>query len=148
MTIAQRSAAIWATLASDLSDLTVLAYVEEFPSPSKIIRILAYCLRWCSNASHTVPHKTYGPLTAKKIKAGSIALYKAVQWQFFKTEILRIRSDRRISKRYPIGRLIPFLDKYGLLRVGGRFQNLFLLYDEKHPIIPPKTRFVTKLLIF
>ena len=44
-------------------------------------------------------------------------------------------------------KLDPFLDKEGLLRVGGRLKNSVSPYTIKHPLIMPKSSHVTVLLI-
>jgi hypothetical protein len=43
--------------------------------------------------------------------------------------------------------LDPFLDKNGVLRVGGRIHRSDLGFEEKHPIILPKKHHVSELLI-
>ena len=46
-----------------------------------------------------------------------------------------------------IGSLNPFIDSYGILRVGGRLKNSTLDESVTHPIILPKSGKVTELLI-
>lgn len=49
-----------------------------------------------------------------------------------------------------IGKLLtlsPFIDKDGLLRVGGRLKHAALTYNQKHPILLPKNHHVTNILI-
>ncbi|XP_018332480.1 uncharacterized protein LOC108741982 [Agrilus planipennis] len=43
--------------------------------------------------------------------------------------------------------LNPFLDSEGIIRVGGRLQNAPYIYDKKHPILLPKSNYVTRLII-
>ena len=43
-------------------------------------------------------------------------------------------------------RLDPFLDNYGILRVGGRLRRAEMEYGEKHPIILPKNHHVSRLV--
>lgn len=51
-----------------------------------------------------------------------------------------------VNKSSKLANLFPFIDKDGLLRVGGRLQNANLPYDQQHPIILRKS-FLTTLLI-
>jgi len=44
-------------------------------------------------------------------------------------------------------KLAPFLDKHGLLRVGGRLANAKMQYNEKYPFLLPKCSRLTALLI-
>ena len=51
---------------------------------------------------------------------------------------------REFQKTYLVGDkelapLDPFVDDYGLLRVGGRLRNSNLVHEEKHPVIIPKS---------
>ena len=50
-------------------------------------------------------------------------------------------------KKSALYKFNPFLDKRGLLRLGGRLGNAALTYEEKHPVILPKKDHVTQLLI-
>nr|XP_034177277.1 uncharacterized protein LOC117602863 [Osmia lignaria] len=43
-------------------------------------------------------------------------------------------------------RLNPFLDRHGLLRVGGRLKNSLMPFGQQHPIILPKTRATTLII--
>jgi len=45
-------------------------------------------------------------------------------------------------------KLAPFLDKHGLLRVGGRLANAKMPYNEKYPLLLPKCSRLTALLIY
>ncbi|XP_053381691.1 uncharacterized protein LOC123540987 [Mercenaria mercenaria] len=88
---------------------------------------------------------------------------KAVQADAFYEEIKTLRnlnvsdklSDHEILKlrkfalkgNSPIFRLDPFLDQFGLLRVGGRIKRAELTFGFKHPVILPKRGHVTELVI-
>lgn len=43
--------------------------------------------------------------------------------------------------------LNPFLDKDGLIRVGGRLSKASVAYDKKFPAVLPQTHALTKLII-
>ncbi|UYV64470.1 hypothetical protein LAZ67_3000854 [Cordylochernes scorpioides] len=51
-----------------------------------------------------------------------------------------------LSGKSPLLKLNPFLDKGGLLRVGGRLNNTFLRSDQNHPIILSKAHYITQLV--
>lgn len=64
----------------------------------------------------------------------------------FKIEINLLSQGK--SVRSGIASLNPFLDHLGVLRVGGRLDNAINLpYDKMHPIILPKSSFITTMLI-
>lgn len=52
-----------------------------------------------------------------------------------------------LSNSNPLTRLTPFIDREGLLRVGGRLQNSQLDPDAKHPFILPRVSPLTSLII-
>ncbi|UYV80707.1 hypothetical protein LAZ67_19001475 [Cordylochernes scorpioides] len=58
-----------------------------------------------------------------------------------------IRGLTTFKWKSPLIKLNPFLDKGGLLRVGGRLDNTFLSFDQKHPISLPKAHYITQLTI-
>lgn len=49
-----------------------------------------------------------------------------------------MNNTKSISDRSFIKSLNPFLDKSGIMRVGGRLSHAPIAFDEKHPIILPK----------
>ena len=55
--------------------------------------------------------------------------------------------NQTLKKSSALYKLDPFLDKDGLLRVGGRIQRANVPEDVKHPIILPRKGHVTELLI-
>lgn len=75
-------------------------------------------------------------------------ILKSVQAEYFSEEIRMLKSSKPLKKSSSLTKLVPFLDTEGLLRIGGRLQECTMLsYDEKHPIILPKSAHVTTLLI-
>ncbi|XP_063903768.1 uncharacterized protein LOC135123205 [Zophobas morio] len=57
------------------------------------------------------------------------------------------RINKAPSNNSKILSLNPFMDENKLIRVGGRLKNSALDRDVKHPILLPKNRVVTKLLV-
>ena len=55
--------------------------------------------------------------------------------------------NKKLKQTSSLFKLDPFLDKKGLLRVGGRLQKATLAYEVKHPVIVPSKSHVTELLI-
>ena len=83
-------------------------------------------------------------------KARQIIL-KMVQQEAFAEEICQLKndsSDEMMKERSQLYKLDPFLDKDGILRVGGRLTMSYSLhYRVKHPMILPKKGHVTSLVI-
>ncbi|XP_017793544.1 PREDICTED: uncharacterized protein LOC108575292 [Habropoda laboriosa] len=67
-----------------------------------------------------------------------------LQRQHFAHDLRNLEKDREAQPK--LQRLAPFIDKDGILRVGGRLRNSKIPFSAKHPIILPKT-YSTALLI-
>lgn len=72
---------------------------------------------------------------------------RTIQSEEFKEELLAIKRTEALPLRSPLIKLTPFLDKQGILRVGGRLKHAQLAYDEKHPAILPTTSPFARLVI-
>jgi hypothetical protein len=58
------------------------------------------------------------------------------------------KSEATVKKQQRSMReLAPFVDEYGLLRVGGRLQRAGFAYEKTHPLIIPRRHDLTKLLV-
>ena len=103
------------------------------------------------------------PLVAELSKAEDVIL-RSLQHHHFQSEIKILRKldgnddhfqdsqnarkrNNTVKSISNLHKLDPFLDKEGLLRVGGRLKNSVSPYTIKHPLIMPKSSHVTVLLI-
>ena len=119
----------------------------EFFSFEKLIRILAYIKRWQGNAKLAISARRLCWLSSSELAAGRTLLLKLVQQEAFSSEIKALQSQKGVAKTSPIFRLLPFLNREDLLRVGGRLQSSFLSENEKHPIILLSRHHISRLLI-
>ena len=69
-----------------------------------------------------------------------------LQRKHYESEITNCRNNTNLSKNSPLRKLSPFLDKNGLLRVGGRISRSQLSSNAKHPVIVPPT-FIAELIL-
>ena len=111
----------------------MLENLLRFSSFTKITHILSYIYRWKSRDTKCSP--SY--LTATELAAGEQGLFRAVQRQHFKEEVVNLAAGKALPRTSAIVRLQPFLDDAGILRVSGRLHNALLPESEKHPIILP-----------
>ncbi|XP_076297796.1 uncharacterized protein LOC143217409 [Lasioglossum baleicum] len=72
---------------------------------------------------------------------------KHVQTSYFSTEIQFLSQAKSLSSKSPLIRLNPFLDDFGLLRVGGRLRHSLLHPDEMHPISLPRESHLSQLVV-
>ena len=125
-------------LLTSLHDFEILG---KYSSYSKLIRIIAYCLRWRLNNKHT------GLLCTAEINDAEIRLLKIIQAISFSNEIEKINAHEILSHKLRIANLSPFIDENGLIRVGGRLRKSQLTFSQKHPILLPNRHFITDCII-
>ncbi len=128
-----------------------------------IIRIQRVIERKRSNKQHNWRPQE-GPPTVKELEQAERLILKSVQYKHFHIELECLEKlsenddmfqDRKSAKKRNttlkrtscLHKLDPFLDKQGVLRVGGRLKNATTPYEVKHPTIVPKIDHVTILLI-
>ncbi|XP_043588342.1 uncharacterized protein LOC122570291 [Bombus pyrosoma] len=114
--------------------------LERFSSWPKLIRITVRCLRWRQKQDRG------RPLTIHDLIGAHNKLVQLLQLCYFPDEIRIFRADRHSAVKGKLQRLNPFLDKDGMLRVGGRLTHSTMSFTQKHPIILPKSS-VTALII-
>ncbi|XP_050315537.1 uncharacterized protein LOC126750079 [Anthonomus grandis grandis] len=124
-------------------------FISRFSSLSKIIRIVAYVLRFCAyvKAPKLVDNK--GHVTLAELDRALLLLIREVQKVSFAQEMAELSKSNpnlTILPKY-IRKLSPFLDKDGVLRVGGRLKHASLSYNHKHPCLLPRDHRITFLII-
>jgi hypothetical protein len=95
--------------------------------------------------SSSVP--TQGPLQPKELQHSMTWLIKITQLHSFYQEIQSLTDSNPLNKKSSILSLNPFLDHHGVLRVGGRLTKSELSFDQRHPILIPRSSRFTELLI-
>lgn len=122
--------------------------VSKYSSITKFQRTLAYILRFISNLKSDSTSRINGiHLTREELFH---ALYKACrqeQLKFYPGEMMQMTSKGEISKSSSLKSLSPFVDEFGLLRVGGRIENSEAPFSTKHPIILCSKSQLTKLIL-
>ncbi|OXA41905.1 uncharacterized protein LOC110859593 [Folsomia candida] len=113
----------------------------------KLQRVTAWCTRFTVNTRPHLGHANTGPLTPAELHNSLVIWVKIVQAQEFRSEIQSLQVPPRVDPKSPILSLNPFLDKNGVLRVGGRIHKAPLPYDNRHPILLPRHGRLTQLLI-
>ncbi|KAK6181756.1 hypothetical protein SNE40_009545 [Patella caerulea] len=102
-----------------------------------------------------------GKIGVPEFEEAEKEILKILQREHFEKELEIIQShsgvvedrtatrdrNRKIKKYSSLFRLDPFLDKNGLIRVGGRIQRANIPHELKHPVIIPSKSHLTKLLI-
>ena len=134
------------------STINVLTYLNSSSSWLKTKKNVAWILRFREMILGRPPLSPN--LTVAELVTAEKAIWGAVQKEYF-SDILEIlgkeqpKNQKQLKKKSNIRlqHLSPFIDKHGLLRVGGRLENSDLSYDAKHQIILPSKSPVVETLI-
>lgn len=121
------------------------SFLERFSSWKTLQRVTAYCIRFCKNASRSETNT--GPLSIREISRAHNFILRQVQSQHFANEIKELEQGKPTPRDSKILPLTPFIDSDGLIRVGGRLQNANISYNQKHPILLPRSHHITNLII-
>ena len=136
---------------------TIPQRLEYFSDWHHAKRAIAICLKFLNRRAAW----SYTPPNVDELRLAEGEIIKAVQAQAFpeETELLRrlnpnstTREDVKIRKanlrkNSTLFRLDPFLDKEGILRVGGRIHRADVPFHVKHPAILPRRSHITSLII-
>lgn len=131
--------------------LNIILYADIIPFQKysklyKLQRICAYILRFINNIKNSST-KLNGELTCSELNNSLILLAKASQREYFSKEIHSLETLNKLNSKSRVLSLNPFLDKHGVLRVGGRIDNAsYCPYGKRHPILlDPKHTFTKRL---
>ena len=119
---------------TDLSD-----NISSYP---KLIRVLAYVLRFVSRLRKIVVPSTY-VISSEERQSAFLKFVEIIQHVEFSDEIKYLKENKPLSNN--IQKLNPFIDEFtlnnehfSLLRVGGRLLNAPIEYDAKFPLLLTK----------
>lgn len=102
---------------------TISCNFKFINSFSKIQRIFAYVARFYSIVADRT--RRVGPLSVNEINLG------IVQMATFKVEYSNLLKNKRVSSNSKLYSLDPFMNSFGLIRVGGRIQKSSLSFQSK-----------------
>jgi hypothetical protein len=122
--------------------------VHRWSSLCKAIRVRAWMQRFLNNARRLESERERGELSFRELEKAKVALFRQVQRQEFPEDYALLKDGQVIKKSSPLYKCAPFVDDDGLMRVGGRLQRSSLSYDEKHPILIPKSHLAILLVRF
>ena len=120
---------------------------DRFSSYTKLVRVVAWVLRFSNNLKSNCQATTSAHLTTPELYKAERHLLLAAQSESFQSEIAAIKSNKNVSKSSNLKHLYPFLDEDGLLRAKGRIENSQVPHQQKHPLILKGNHAFTKLLI-
>ena len=123
----------------DISDACVLSVsctnlkIRLFRNWFSTRKVWAWVLRFINNCQ-VKRERQSGDLSLDNIIKAEVLLLKMAQFQDFSEEIGTLSNGGSL-RNCKLSKLDCFLDKNGLLRVGGRIRNSMSPYEERHPVI-------------
>ncbi|XP_067945302.1 uncharacterized protein [Watersipora subatra] len=112
----------------------VLKLIEHFSTKIRLLRVVGTLQKMVRNKSWKLE-----PLEAVDLRKAENLVIQVTQQEYLSAELNAISTGNAVSKGSALPQLNPFINKDGLLCVGGRAEKSPLLsYTEKHPIIMPK----------
>ncbi|XP_015435716.1 PREDICTED: uncharacterized protein LOC107191240 [Dufourea novaeangliae] len=142
---------------------TNCSLLTRFSNCARLIRVVAYCLRFCHNIRTRKSHRdasgaskndqisrspeSFVKLSIRDLELAEDAILKMVQKSAFGQELVDLRLGNVVGTSSTVRCLNPVLDDKGLLRVGGRLSHAELRYEQQHPVIWPKDSPITRAII-
>nr|XP_034318941.1 uncharacterized protein LOC105335138 [Crassostrea gigas] len=117
----------------------------------KFVACLKHVIKSFKHRTHSCSgwHMCENSISVQSCQDAEKFVLKEIQKECFSKEILSLQNEKTVSKDSRISTLSPFIDSEGLLRVGGRLNNVknVLPTGEINPIILPNKHHVSTLLI-
>ena len=126
-------------------EFSLVNCISKFSDWQKAVAVVTYLRRLIQRNKPMSIHRTL-----RETQQAEFAIFKDVQRCTFKEEITILSAkggNHKLAKNSPLIRLDPFLDEYGILRVGGRLQQASFPFEQRHSVILPKAHHVTALII-
>ena len=68
------------------------------------------------------------PININELKNAEIVIMRVLQQSSFPKEIHDLKKNKYVDKKSRLHNFNPFIDDYGLIRVGGRLENANISY--------------------
>jgi len=118
-------------------------WYARFSSFDHMIRVVARLRRFISRCRRMDVES--GFLKQSELNTALITVVKSAQGHFFRDVISNLTRGEEVQRK-GIARLSPFLDSFGVVRVGGRLQNTNWSERRRHPMLIPKEAHLAMLV--
>lgn len=132
------------TVLSASIEPVILDPFHRFSSLAKLQRVLAYVFRFFNRLRQQ--SVCTGPVTLPESDKILLIVIQQTQQHYF-SGLFRQLKNSSIVTPPSLAQLAPFVDDFGILRVGGRLRFSSLSHDAKHPILLPRSSHLTHLVI-
>ncbi|KRX33302.1 hypothetical protein T05_3576 [Trichinella murrelli] len=118
-------------------------YLQQTGKSDGMVPLVCEKLSTCIEAKARTEREL---ILIKELNEAELYWMKAVQNETFRDEKSLLMKGK-LSENSRLIHLTPFIDEFGVIRVGGRLQQSNLLYQHKHPVILPNKHNITDLII-
>lgn len=122
------------------------SFLPQVSAIYKLKRIIVYVERFVKYLKKE-KETNKGPILAKELKHAEQTIIKITQSENFSEEKSALKQKKSIKHTSAIFNLSVFLDEMGIMRVGGRLKNSDKPFQSRHPILLPKGKNVSALII-
>ncbi|XP_076660299.1 uncharacterized protein LOC143363619 [Halictus rubicundus] len=120
--------------------------LSRFSSWQRLIRVFGHVRRFINTVRKQTSTAFPSFLTAPELCDAERTILRSIQRSSFAADISALVQGKPLPNRSSLLPLNPFIDQYGVVRVGGRLRNSFLPWETKHPAILPR-HYVSDLII-
>ena len=121
--------------------------ISNYSNLTHLVRITAWCTRFCHNCKSLVSNRKSGLLTTKELQRALDIWIRDTQRKSFPHEMRELEAKKALPSSSKLLSLSPFLDENNIIRVGGRLKNSTISYNKKHPVVLPRKSLLTDLII-
>jgi hypothetical protein len=142
----KREATVCATAVTANVDDPVEKILKRYSSWHRVCKAIAWLLRFKKWLRCKRTANIRGRLTVEEINVAEMAVVMAMQRKFYCDELSALKSNKVVSKESKIYTLEPFLDRHGIIRVGGRLLSAPIDYSAKYPAVIPKEHHMSEVV--
>ena len=149
-----KKSVVMATSSFNKDKATLEERVRRFPDWHRARRAIALSMKYIKRLKRRAKGESDETvqISAEDLEEAGKAIIRSVQFNFFQEDIKVLAKETRGRESFAkvhssISKLDPFIDKDGILRVGGRLKHADILDQVKHPVILPKNSHITNLVV-
>ena len=138
-----------------INDDVISRLVAIILSWFKMKRVMAMIIlaknQWIKKIKKETLDKKSKPLNVEMLGNAATVIFRMVQRKSFLEEVKALSSGTHntngVNRSSSLFKLDPFLDSNDVLRVGGRLSRSKLTSNKAHPVVLPKTSYITKAVV-
>ncbi len=113
-------------------------------------------IAWFLRLKACLQNKTWikSDISVTELKVAENEIWRLIQRSAFSNEVQLLshqtnQEDKRnvLKRKSPLAKLNPFMDRTGIIRVGGRLRRSSMTFETKHPVILPPDSHAVRVLV-